>query len=114
MLHSMRRDRPLVLDFADRSDDELSGALEVLSSEMVTAIVDLGDRRSMLPSAMDALARTHHMLRAGGGRCAIVVAPPLAAQLVIRHPDGLLCAATRRQAAQALGFEHLGGWLRSG
>jgi hypothetical protein len=38
----------------------------------------------------------------------VVVTPPLAAQLAVRHPDGLLLAASRRQALAALGMPPIG------
>ena len=100
--------RPLILDLSDTREAELAAAVRDgwrgPSADWCDAVViDLGQRRTLPADAVQELLTTHRALRRAHGRCALVVGPPLAAQLSLAHPEGIIWAADRRAAIDALG-----------
>src|SRR5688500_10108901 len=99
--------RPRLLDLSDTSETELAAAVRAgwrgpREGWCDRVVIDLGLRRTLPADALDELLTTHRALRRAGGRCALVVGPALAAQLSIAYPEGILWAADRRAAIDAL------------
>src|SRR4051794_14331917 len=102
---------PLVVDLSLRAGSDLAAALREAREALADAgarsiVVDLGPRRVLAAEAIKELLLTHRAVHAAGGRCALVVAPALAAQLSLAHPEGILWAATRRAALAVLRCDH--------
>jgi anti-anti-sigma factor len=99
---------PFRLDLSHVGDDQLAD--ELRDGWMAPghrpdglAVIDLGERRTLPPEAIDELLVTHRASRRAGGRCALVVGPALAAQLALAYPEGVLWASDCEAAVSALG-----------
>jgi anti-anti-sigma factor len=100
--------RPQILDLVDTSDAGLAAAVRdgwrgPRGDGCDLVVIDLGERRTLPADAVEELFTTHRALRRARGRCALVVGPALAAQLSLAHPEGIIWAADRRAAINALG-----------
>src|SRR4051794_22020869 len=103
----MSRERPVIVELSLRAGSDLAAALRerreaVTEAGAPSVVIDLGPRRVLAAEAVDELILTHRALHAAGGRCAVVVGPPLAAQLALPSPEGILWAASRRAALAVL------------
>ena len=97
-----------MLDLSDTSEAGLAAAVRdgwrgPRGDGCDLVVIDLGERRTLPADAVEELLTTHRALRRARGRCALVVGPALAAQLSLAHPEGILWAADRRAAIDALG-----------
>jgi len=100
-LDARRSAPPLVLDLTRASETALAAGVRA-PRRADRMVIDLGERRTLPPDAIEALLATHRALRRARGRCAIVVGPALASQLSLAYPEGLLWAADREAALAAL------------
>jgi len=100
---SIQTGHPVVLDLSDVRDDQVAAHLRDGSHLLAErAVIDLGERRTLPPDAIDELLVTDRASRRAGGRCALVVGPALAAQLSLAYPHGVLWAADCQAAISAL------------
>jgi anti-anti-sigma factor len=99
-----------VLDLVGRPDGELVAALQRGLRDLrpvggARLVIDLGQRRTLPADVVDELVHMHRVLGETGGRCAIVLGAPLAAQVSLAHPEGVLWAATRESAVALLAHD---------